>query len=404
MARPKGALACAFAVCGLLFLSTVPGPARSNPGKRPDKTPPTAPSSVIATAGDAKVSLSWGASTDRVGVTGYRVYRGTGGGSSVTRIATTSASTRTYTDTPLTNGTTYSYFVTAVDNAGNESAHSSTVTATPRAGSPPPPAGSDPRITATGDIADSGGGDTTTAALVNTLAPTRALTLGDNAYPDGTSSDYASYYNPTWGGFRTKTSPSPGNHDYHTAGAAGYFGYFGALAPAPYYSFNLGAWHLISLNSEISMAAGSAQETWLKNDLAASNAVCTLAYWHKPRWTSGSTHANTTATQPLVQDLYSADAEVLLAGHNHQYERFAPQNPSSQADSQFGLREFVVGTGGAPRYGFATAQPNSQVRNNSTWGVLQMTLHSGSYDWSFKPSQASSFTDSGTTACHGKPG
>lgn len=113
---------------------------------------------------------------------------------------------------------------------------------------------------------------------------------------------------------------------------AGYFGYFGALAPAPYYSFNLGAWHLISLNTEISMAAGSAQETWLKNDLAASNAVCTLAYWHKPRWTSGSTHPNGTATQPLVQDLYNAGAELLLARHNHQYERFAPQNPSSQAD------------------------------------------------------------------------
>jgi chitodextrinase len=398
MPRSKALLVCGFAACSLLFLPAVPGAARSNPRKHPDKTPPTAPSSLTAIAGDAQVSLSWSASTDRVGVTGYRVYRGTGT-SSMTRIATTSASARTYTNTALTNGTTYSYFVTAFDNAGNESGPSSTVTATPS-----PPLGGDPRITAAGDIADSGTGDTTTAALIGSLAPTRALTLGDNAYPDGTSSDYSSYYNPTWGGFRTKTSPAPGNHDYHTAGAAGYFGYFGALAPAPYYSFNLGAWHLISLNSEISMAAGSAQETWLKNDLAASNAPCTLAYWHKPRWTSGSTHANTTATQPLVQDLYNAGADVLLAGHNHQYERFAPQNPASQADSQFGLREFVVGTGGAPRYSFSTAQPNSQVRNNSTWGVLQMTLHSGSYDWSFKPSQASSFADGGTAACHGKPG
>jgi acid phosphatase type 7 len=404
MTRSKGLLACAFAACSLLLLPAVPGVARSSPRKHADRTPPTAPSGVTATAGDAKVTLSWGASTDRVGVTGYRVYRGIGGNWSTTPIGTTSTSTRTYTNTPLTNGTTYSYFITAVDAAGNESAHSSTVSATPGVSPTPSPPGGDPRITAAGDIADSGGGDTTTAALVNSLAPTRALTLGDNAYPDGTSSDYASYYGPTWGGFRTKTSPSPGNHDYHTAGAAGYFGYFGGLAPAPYYSFNLGAWHLISLNSEISMAAGSAQETWLKNDLAASNAACTLAYWHKPRWTSGSSHANTTATQPLVQDLYNAGAEVLLAGHNHQYERFAPQNPSSQADSQFGLREFVAGTGGAPRYTFATAQPNSQVRNNSTWGVLQMTLHSGSYDWSFKPSQASAFTDSGTTACHGKPG
>jgi acid phosphatase type 7 len=402
MARSKTLLACTVAACSLLLLSAGAGAARPNHRKHPDKTPPTAPSNVTASAGDARVSLSWSASTDRVGVTGYKVYRGTGGNWSTTPIATTSAGTLTYLDIAVTNGTTYSYYITAFDGAGNESAHSSTVSATPTGVGPPPPGG-DPMITAAGDIADSGTGDTTTAALVNSLAPTRALTLGDNAYPDGTSSDYASYYDPTWGGFRPTTSPSPGNHDYHTAGAAGYFGYFGALAPAPYYSFNLGAWHLISLNSEISMAAGSAQETWLRSDLAASNAPCTLAYWHKPRWTSGSNHANDTTTQPLVQDLYNAGAEVLLAGHNHQYERFAPQNPSSQADSQFGMREFVVGTGGAPRYGFTTAQPNSQVRNNATWGVLQMTLHQGSYDWSFKPSQASSFTDDGTTACHGKP-
>jgi Glycosyl hydrolases family 16/Calcineurin-like phosphoesterase len=269
-----------------------------------------------------------------------------------------------------------------------------------------PSPSSDPTVTAAGDIADSGGGDSTTAALINSLAPTKALTLGDNAYPDGTSSDYANWYEPTWGLFKSKTAPAPGNHDYHTAGAAGYFGYFGPLAGPSgrgYYSYDLGSWHLVSLNSEVAHGPGSAQDMWLKNDLAASTASCTLAYWHKPRWTSGAYHGGDTTMGPILQALYDARADVVLAGHNHQYERFAPQNPSGARDDEFGLRSFVVGTGGAPRYRFGTIQPNSEVRDNSTWGVLQLTLHSDSYDWSFKPSQASSFTDNGTANCHGKP-
>ncbi len=270
--------------------------------------------------------------------------------------------------------------------------------------SPPPPA--DPTIAAAGDIADSGAGDTTTAGLVSTLNPTKVLTLGDNAYPDGTAADFASWYQPTWGAFKSKTSPAPGNHEYHVPAAQGYFDYFGTLAgPAGrgYYSFDIGGWHIISLNSEVAHGVGSLQETWLKDDLAASSASCTLAYWHKPRWTSGADHPNDTTMAPFVKALYDAGAEVILNGHAHQYERFAPMTPSGQLDTEFGVREFVVGTGGRARDAFLTTQPNSEVRDNSTWGVIQLTLREGSYDWSFKPSQASSFTDNGSRGCHGRP-
>ena len=193
-------------------------------------------------------------------------------------------------------------------------------------------------------------------------------------------------------------SPTPGNHEHHTSGARGYFDYFGARAPAEYYSFDLGAWHLISLNSEISVSSGSVQETWLKADLAAHPSKCILAYWHKPRFSSGSQHGGSSRLAPLWTALQAAGADVILNGHEHNYERFARQDASGRADPR-GIRAFVVGTGGAGVYSFGTPVANSEVRNDRTFGVLRLVLHGGSYEWSFVPVAGASFTDSGSQTC-----
>ena len=261
----------------------------------------------------------------------------------------------------------------------------------------------DPVLVGAGDITScSRTQDEATAKLLDNISGT-VFTLGDNAYPDGTASQFTNCYGPTWGRHKSRTRPVPGNHDYHTSGASGYYNYFGAAAGDPskgYYSYNLGAWHIIALNSEISQGAGSAQERWLRADLAANPKVCTLAYWHKPRFSSGQ-HGNILASQALWQALYDYSADVILNGHDHTYERFAPQNPNGQADNNRGIREFVVGTGGAGLYPFPTIQPNSQVRNNTTYGVLKLTLHSTSYDWQFIPIAGQTFTDSGSANCVG---
>jgi len=228
-------------------------------------------------------------------------------------------------------------------------------------------------------------------------------TLGDNVYSNGTATEYANCYDPTWGRQKARTKPAPGNHDYNTTGAAGYFGYFGAAAGAPgagYYSYDLGTWHIIVLNSNIAMSNGSAQDTWLTADLAAHPADCTLAYWHHPRYSSGSTHGNDAMSQDVWQDLYDNGVEIVLVGHEHNYERFAPMNASGAADNANGIREFVVGTGGASHYPFGAPLATSQVRNSDTFGVLQLTLHDGSYDWKFVPVAGATFTDSGSGTCH----
>src|SRR6185369_17671028 len=192
----------------------------------------------------------------------------------------------------------------------------------------------------------------------------------------------------------------------------GYYDYFngaGSLTgPAGepgkgYYTFHNGAWRLFALNSNCSAAGGcgvgSPQEVWLKAQLAAHPAPCTLAFWHHPRFSSGE-HGNSTATQALWQDLYDANADVVLVGHDHDYERFAPQDPTGVSDPARGIREFVVGTGGRSHYAIGTPAPNSEVRNSDTFGVLRLTLHPSSYDWKFVPEAGGTFTDSGTGYCH----
>jgi acid phosphatase type 7 len=266
-------------------------------------------------------------------------------------------------------------------------------------GQPPPPG--DPVLVGAGDIAGSGSGDEATASLLDNIAGT-VFTAGDNVYDNGTLTEFNTWYEPTWGRHKARTKPSPGNHDYNTAGASGYYTYFGAVANGPngYYSYDLGNWHVVAINSNVARGVGSAQEQWLRADLAASTKPCTVAYWHHPRFTSGANHSPDTSMGPIVQALYDFNADVVVAGHNHNYERFAPMNPSGQLDTVRGIRHFVAGMGGRSHYSFGTIQPNSEVRNSTTYGVLKLTLHANSYDWQFVPQAGMTFTDNGTTSCH----
>jgi hypothetical protein len=241
------------------------------------------------------------------------------------------------------------------------------------------------------------------------------LALGDNQYGCGGLAAYALSYELSWGRVKLITHPVPGNHEYQTSGgtdcdttgnASGYYTYFGSAAGDPtegYYSFDVGSWHLIALNSNCDAVggcwAGSPQETWLREDLAAHPAQCTLAYWHHPRFTSGSV-GETTAVAPLWQDLYAAGADVILNGHAHGYERFAPQDPNESYDPVNGLREFVVGTGGEDFHSFVTNEPLSETREDTTFGILTLTLHADGYDWSFLPAAGGIYADSGSGSCH----
>ena len=266
----------------------------------------------------------------------------------------------------------------------------------------------DPVLVGAGDIAScSSSGDEATANLLDGISGT-VFTLGDNAYDSGTATEYTNCYGPSWGRHRARTKPSPGNHEYNTTNATGYYGYFGSAAGDPtkgYYSYELGNWHIVVLNSNlscavISCAAGSTQEQWLRADLAANTKPCTLAYWHHPRFNSGADHGNDLDVAPFWDALYEFNADVILNGHEHVYERFAPQTPSAVADPVRGIRQFTVGTGGRSKYTFGTIQPNSEVRDATSYGVLKLTLHSNTYDWQFVPVAGSSFTDSGTGSCH----
>jgi hypothetical protein len=234
--------------------------------------------------------------------------------------------------------------------------------------------------------------------------PGQIFTTGDNAYPKGSAEDFADCYDPSWGRHKERTRPSPGNHDYRTPGAAGYFAYFGVHAGEPgkgYYSYDLGTWHVIVLNSNIDMSPGSPQERWLRADLASHPKRCVLAYWHHPLFSSG--RRGKIAVKPLWQALYEAKAEIVLAGHEHFYERFAPQTPDGVADPNGGIRAFVVGTGGGGLDRLRTTAPNSEVRYNRAYGVLRLVLSDGSYQWEFIATlfpKRIRVIDSGSGACH----
>jgi acid phosphatase type 7 len=268
---------------------------------------------------------------------------------------------------------------------------------------PGPPSGN--VIVAAGDIADClSEGDEETARLVGGIKGT-VLTLGDNAYEGGTAQDFSECYEPTWGQFKERTRPIPGNHDYETEGAAAYFHYFGKAASDPskgYYSYDLGQWHIVALNSnceDVGCKTSSPQLRWLEADLAKDAKTCTLAYFHYPLFSSGKYRPGIQEVKPLWDALYAAHADVVLNGHDHNYQRFAPQDPNGEADPEGGIREFVVGTGGKSHYPILGPIANSEVYNDETYGVLKLTLRPEGYQWRFIPVEGETFTDSGSARC-----
>jgi hypothetical protein len=261
-----------------------------------------------------------------------------------------------------------------------------------------------PILVGAGDISlCSTTGDSQTAALLDEI-PGRIFVAGDAAYPDGTVSQFRDCYGPTWGRWRLRTSPTPGDHEYNTRGAAPYFAYFGARAGTAgkgFYAYDLGTWRIYVLNSNcefVPCASGSEQERWLRADLAAHPRRCVAAVWHHPVFSSGY-HGNNAQAAPLWRALEDAGAEIVLSGDDHDYERFAPQTWTGQADPD-GIRQFVVGTGGVTLRPFRTIRANSERRSSTTLGVLSLSLGITRYGWRFVPVSGATFTDSGTTSCH----
>jgi 3',5'-cyclic AMP phosphodiesterase CpdA len=264
---------------------------------------------------------------------------------------------------------------------------------------PPPPPDAVPVLVGAGDIAVCGSpGAEGTATLLDRTDGT-VFTAGDNAYYQGSEEQFRQCYNPTWGRHKGRTRPAPGNHEYETPGASAYFAYFGPNAGPRgrgYYSFAVGSWHVVSLNSNVPATDGSEQMAWLAEDLAANSARCTAAIWHYPLYSSG-VNGPSAVMRDAWRALRAANAELVISGHDHSYERFAPMDENGRA-SPDGLRQFVVGTGGAPLTGFPRVAPNSEMRA-SAWGVLKLTLRSDSYDWEFVSVPPEGFRDSGTGVC-----
>jgi hypothetical protein len=250
--------------------------------------------------------------------------------------------------------------------------------------------------------------DEATAALIDNI-PGTVFALGDNAYEDGSAAEYTNCYAPTWGRHLARTKPVPGNHDYQTSGAAGYYGYFGAAAGASgkgYYSYDRGAWHIIALNNEIANGPSSAQMQWLRADLAANPNLCTLAYWHRPLYSSTPGSGTSTvinSVRPLWDTLYAYGVDLVLNAHRHTYERIAPVKPDGTPNSSTGIRAIIVGTGGFAHHTQNNIFPASEVRNANTHGVLKLTLYDDSYGWEFVPVAGQTFTDAGSSACHPPP-
>lgn len=300
----------------------------------------------------------------------------------------------------------HTFSVAAVDPAGNQDQTPATWTWTVAA-----PSG-DPVLALAGDQhACEGPGASQTAGLLGTLAFDAVASLGDASGNTGSASEYANCYDPTWGTWKSITHPAIGNHDYGSGdpNGEGYFGYFGAAAGQPgqgYYSFDLGTWHVVVLNSYCGKVTGggcglgSAQVAWLKQDLAAHPVQCTLALWHHPLFTSSPQPGTSGSPAGLYKTLYNYGADLVVNAHVRMYERFAPQDPYGDLDLQRGLREIIVGTGGGALATYSSRAANSEAIDDSTWGVLLLTLHAGSYDWQFVPVAGGSFTDSGSASCH----
>jgi acid phosphatase type 7 len=264
----------------------------------------------------------------------------------------------------------------------------------------PPPVAAVAVLVGAGDIVECGGpGAAATATLLDNIEGT-VFTAGDNTYFHGTEEEFRNCYGPTWGRHRARTRPAAGNHDYESSGAAPYYAYFGSSAGPNglgYYSFSAGSWHIVSLNSNIPAGEGSPQLAWLRSDLAANPAACVGVIWHHPLYSSSEN-----GPQPMMREAWQVlqqnNAEFVVSGHDHVYERFAPQDANGRLVGN-GVRQFVAGTGGARHYVFGAVRPGSEVRG-SPWGVLKFTLYSGRFDWEFVPIAGETFRDSGSDACH----
>ena len=262
-------------------------------------------------------------------------------------------------------------------------------------------------ILAAGDIAScNSGGDEATANLLDARPNALVVTLGDNVTDTGTAAEFANCYDPTWGRHKGRTRPALGDREYGVFRAGGYYGAFGSAAgdpPLGWYSYDLGTWHIIVMNSNcevVGCATGGSQEVWLRQDMGAHPRACTLAIWHHPRWTSGTTHGPTPAVAPLYQALHDAGVDVLLSAHERNYERFPPLDPAGNFDPARGVRQFVAGTGGRSHHPLGPPQFGSQARNDNTFGLLAITLRPTTYDWQFVPEAGRTFTDAGSGTCH----
>jgi len=282
--------------------------------------------------------------------------------------------------------------------------------------SPAPTAG-DAVLVGAGDISScTQTNDDRTAHLLDSVIASAngeviVFTAGDNAYEYGTLEEYQQCYDPTWGRHKARTRPAAGNHEYSTGNAEGYFSYFGVAAGDPgqgYYSYELGAWHIIVLNTSnhcqlLLCDGGSPQVSWLRADLEAHPNFCTLAIWHDPLFSSGRVHGSSQYVQPFWDALYASGADAVVNGHEHNYERLAPQTPLGALDPEHGIREFIVGTGGESHYRAGPFLSNSEIGDGNSFGVLKLTLHPASYSWEFIPDEFGEFQDEGSGNCHDSP-
>ena len=396
----------------------ISGPNGSLTGTNVSATKETGEPNHAGNAGGASVWFSWSAPASGQATlttagsafnTLLAVYTGTSV-SALTQIAANDDASATAQTSFLTfnavGGTVYRIAVDGY-NAGTATAMGSIALAWQLQTS----TGGDPQMLSAGDIAScTSTGDTATAALLSQFPNATVATIGDHAYQNGTPTEFSSCYDPTWGVAKARTKPVPGDHDYGTAGASAYYSYFGAAAGDPskgYYSYDIGSWHVVALNTVCGniggCGAGSPQQQWLKADLAAHPNLCTVAIMHDPLFSSGGVVGSVPEMLPFWQDFYAAGVDLVLAGHAHNYERFAPQTPSGALDNTYGIREIIAGTGGVDHHNFGTILPNSLVRNANAWGVVLLTLHTGGYDWKFVPVAGQGFNDSGTASCHGTP-
>lgn len=374
-------------------ITVTPGPISASVS-----TVSASPASIVASTGTSTITVTV---KDALGnpISGSAVVlAATGSGNTLTQPSGTSAS----------NGVATGSLSSSATGTKTVSATASGLALTQTAAVTVTSAGSSVTFVGAGDIADCGTtDDEATAALINAMPGVPVFALGDNAYPNGSTNDYKNCYAPSWGAFKSRTHPSAGNHEYNSTNAAPYFAYFGSAAGTAgqgYYSFDLGSWHIVVLNSNIASDNGTPQDTWLQADLAAHKNACTLAYWHHPLYSSiggtGSGGAVISSARRFWDVLYANGVDLVLNGHRHVYERLAPMKPDGTADPTNGIRTLIVGTGGESGGDLTNVFPLSEVREGRTFGVMKLTLSSNSYTWQFIPVAGSTFTDTGSGTCH----